>query len=73
MPDITVEEAVNQNCQALLTGDLMKVMNDLTPEAARRRGDRVDDSAKSGLGQSRRFGDVRRMSDLPPTALAAAA
>ncbi len=33
MPDMTVEEAVKQNCQALLIGDLMRVMNDLTPEA----------------------------------------
>jgi hypothetical protein len=33
MPDISVEEAVKQNCQALLIGDLMRVMNDLTPEA----------------------------------------
>ena len=33
MPDITVDEAVTKNCQALLNGDLMTVMNDLTPEA----------------------------------------
>lgn len=36
MPDISVEEAVKQNCQALLIGDLMRVMNDLTPEAMAR-------------------------------------
>lgn len=33
MPDISVEEAVKQNCQAVLTGDLMRIMTDLTPEA----------------------------------------
>ncbi|HXK33345.1 MAG TPA: hypothetical protein VNM91_04935 [Dehalococcoidia bacterium] len=33
MPDIPVEEAVKQNCQALLAGDLMRIMSDLTPEA----------------------------------------
>lgn len=33
MPDIPVEQAVRENCQALLIGDLMRVMNDLTPEA----------------------------------------
>lgn len=33
MPDMSVDEAVKQNCQALLIGDLMRVMNDLTPEA----------------------------------------
>jgi hypothetical protein len=33
MPDITVEEAVKQNCQAVLIGDLMRIMADLTPEA----------------------------------------
>lgn len=33
MPDISVEEAVRQNCQAVLTGDLMRIMTDLTPEA----------------------------------------
>jgi hypothetical protein len=33
MPDIPVEEAVKQNCQAVLAGDLMRIMQDLTPEA----------------------------------------
>ena len=33
MPDTEVEQAVKENCQALLIGDLMRVMNDLTPEA----------------------------------------
>jgi hypothetical protein len=33
MPDMSVEEAVKQNCQAVLTGDLMRIMSDLTPEA----------------------------------------
>ena len=33
MPDTPVEQAVKENCQALLIGDLMRVMNDLTPEA----------------------------------------
>ena len=33
MPEISVDDAVKQNCQALLTGDLMRVMGDLTPEA----------------------------------------
>ncbi len=33
MPDMPVEEAVKQNCQAVLAGDLMKIMGDLTPEA----------------------------------------
>lgn len=33
MPDITVEEAVKANCQAVLGGDMMRIMSDLTPEA----------------------------------------
>lgn len=33
MPDISVEEAVKQNCQAVLIGDMMRIMGDLTPEA----------------------------------------
>lgn len=33
MPDISVEEAVNQNCQAIMSGDLMRVMGDFTPDA----------------------------------------
>lgn len=33
MPDIPVEQAVEANCQALIAGDLMKVMTDLSPEA----------------------------------------
>jgi hypothetical protein len=33
MPDVSVEEAVTANCQAVLIGDLMKIMSDLTPEA----------------------------------------
>ncbi|HEY8172092.1 MAG TPA: hypothetical protein VIH21_03315 [Dehalococcoidia bacterium] len=33
MPDTPIEDAVKQNCQAVLTGDLMRIMSDLTPEA----------------------------------------
>ena len=33
MPEISVDEAVKQNCQAVLIGDLMRIMADLTPEA----------------------------------------
>lgn len=33
MADMSVEEAVKQNCQAVLAGDLMRIMSDLTPEA----------------------------------------
>src|SRR5690348_10024636 len=33
VPEISVEEAVKQNCQAVLNGDMMRIMQDLTPEA----------------------------------------
>jgi hypothetical protein len=33
MPDISIEEAVNQTCQALMSGDVMRVVSDFTPEA----------------------------------------
>jgi hypothetical protein len=33
MTEKSVEEAVEENCQAVLAGDLMRVMNDFTPEA----------------------------------------
>ena len=33
MPDTSVEQAVTENCQAVLIGDLMRIMSDLTPEA----------------------------------------
>ena len=33
MPDVSVEQAVTENCQAVLIGDLMRIMSDLTPEA----------------------------------------
>jgi len=33
MPDISIEEAVNQTCQALISGDVMRVISDFTPEA----------------------------------------
>jgi hypothetical protein len=33
VPDISVEEAVDQTCKALMMGDVMKVMSDFTPEA----------------------------------------
>jgi hypothetical protein len=33
MPTNTIEEAVTENCQAVLIGDLMRIMQDLTPEA----------------------------------------
>ncbi len=33
MPDISVEEAVDQSCGALMAGDIMRLMTDFTPEA----------------------------------------
>lgn len=33
MPEGSVEEAVTQNCQAIMSGDLMRAMADFTPEA----------------------------------------
>ncbi len=33
MPAISIEDAVNQSCQALLTGDLMRLIADFTPDA----------------------------------------
>ena len=33
MPEISIDEAVRRNCQALVAGDLAAVLNDLTPEA----------------------------------------
>jgi hypothetical protein len=33
VPEIPIEEAVKQNCQALITGDIMAVMAAFTPEA----------------------------------------
>lgn len=33
MADITVEEAVTRNCQALLTGNIAQIFQDMTPEA----------------------------------------
>ena len=33
MPAISIEEAVNQNCEAIMAGDLMRAANDFTPEA----------------------------------------
>jgi len=33
MPDLSIEEAVERSCQALMSGDLMQVMSDFTPEA----------------------------------------
>lgn len=33
MPDISVEQAARANCDALLMGDITRIMTDLTPEA----------------------------------------
>jgi hypothetical protein len=33
MPETPVEDAVKANCQAVLQGDMMRIMSDLTPEA----------------------------------------
>ena len=33
MAQITVEEAVTRNCQALLTGNIAQIFGDMTPEA----------------------------------------
>jgi hypothetical protein len=47
MPDIPVEEAVKENCQAVLAGDLMRIMSDLTPEAL---GALMANSGGGGMG-----------------------
>ncbi|MBI2723981.1 MAG: hypothetical protein HYX50_02860 [Chloroflexi bacterium] len=46
MTNSAVEQAVKENCQALLSGDLMRVMNDLTPEAM----GQVMQNAGAGMG-----------------------
>jgi hypothetical protein len=33
MPEISVEEAVERNCQAIMSGDVMLAMADFTPDA----------------------------------------
>ncbi|MGH2587506.1 MAG: hypothetical protein ACRDJE_21525 [Dehalococcoidia bacterium] len=33
MPDVSVEEAVTRNCQAMLTGNIAQIFSDMTPEA----------------------------------------
>src|SRR6266511_612789 len=33
MPDLSVEEAVTRNCQALLAGNIAQIFTDMTPEA----------------------------------------
>jgi hypothetical protein len=33
MPDTSIEEALKQSCDALLVGDVMRLMSDLTPDA----------------------------------------
>jgi hypothetical protein len=48
MPDMPVEEAVKQNCQAVLAGDLMRIMGDLTPEAL---GNLMANAGGGGMAQ----------------------
>jgi hypothetical protein len=33
LPELTIEEAVAQSCGALMSGDIMRLMTDFTPEA----------------------------------------
>lgn len=33
MPDVSVEEAVTRNCQALVAGNIAQIFTDMTPEA----------------------------------------
>ena len=33
MADVTIEEAVTRNCQALMTGNIAQIFADMTPEA----------------------------------------
>jgi hypothetical protein len=47
MPDVSVEQAVTENCQAVLIGDLMRIMADLTPEAL---GKLMAGSGGGGMG-----------------------
>ena len=50
MPDISIEEAVKANCQAVLAGDMMRVMGDLTPEALGKLMSNMGASGGAGMG-----------------------
>jgi hypothetical protein len=50
MPDQSVEDAVKANCQAVLTGDMMRVMQDLTPEAMSKLMSNMSAGGGAGMG-----------------------
>lgn len=50
MPDTDVEEAVKANCQAVLAGDMMRVMGDLTPEALGKLMSNMSAGGGAGMG-----------------------
>ena len=64
MAEITVEEAVTRNCQALLAGNIAQIFTDMTPEAMAKMASAGGGAAMSaGLPQLTSYDIVGRAQD----------
>ena len=63
MADITVEEAVTRNCQALLTGNIAQIFTDMTPEAMAKLAASGGGAMSGGLPQLTAYEIISRAQD----------
>jgi hypothetical protein len=60
MAEITVEEAVTRNCQALLTGNIAQIFTDIAPEAMAKMASMGGGQLSAGLPKLTSFDIVSR-------------
>ena len=60
MADVTIEEAVTRNCQALLTGNIAQIFADMTPEAMAKLAAQGGGAMSGGLPQLTSYDIVSR-------------
>ena len=63
MADVSIEEAVTRNCQALLTGNIGQIFADMTPEAMAKLASAGGGAMAGGLPQFTSYDIVSRAQD----------
>ncbi len=63
MADVTVEEAVTRNCQALMTGNIAQIFADMTPEAMAKLAAAGGGAMAGGLPQFTSYDIISREQD----------
>jgi hypothetical protein len=61
--DVTIEEAVTRNCQALMTGNIAQIFADMTPEAMAKLSAQGGGALSGGLPQLTSYDVVSRSQD----------